>query len=188
MHNNLLEKIKLLEINKDIDDISLKFLKKKYRELAKKYHPDTSEYKDGKKFVELEAAYDFLVKNIDVLKKFITNKSSDSGNEKTVSVVFKEILTFTYFFSKNEAITGIKKTLNLNERINCFQQDCGNKIKDPELGFILNDDCPECRGSFFTAKRHIVLLRIKPEWVRDNTELKAKTYHGEDIKIKLKQK
>lgn len=60
--------------------ITLDDIKRAYRRLSKKYHPDTAgvEYKDGKKFTELTKAKDFLTENIDYVNRIISNGQINS--------------------------------------------------------------------------------------------------------------
>ena len=64
--------IQLLELNED-EDITIEDLKKNYRQLSQIYHPDiaNSRYSDGKKFMELKKAYDYLLENIDEINKVV---------------------------------------------------------------------------------------------------------------------
>lgn len=64
--------IQLLELNED-EDITIEDLKKNYRQLSQIYHPDiaNSRYSDGKKFMELKKAYDYLLENIYEINKVV---------------------------------------------------------------------------------------------------------------------
>ena len=51
-----------------------------YRKLSKIYHPDVANdrYKDGKKFIELQNARDYLIANVDIVNSAISNGFSSS--------------------------------------------------------------------------------------------------------------
>lgn len=58
-----------------------------YRKLSHIYHPDVANarYKDGKKFVELKDAHDYLIENIDYVNGLIRNSFSSNGNQSRYS-------------------------------------------------------------------------------------------------------
>ena len=64
--------IQLLELNDD-EDITIEDVNNAYRQLSKIYHPDiaNSRYGDGKKFVELQEAKDYLLENIEEVKHLV---------------------------------------------------------------------------------------------------------------------
>ena len=64
----------LLELPLD-KEVNLDTLKNQYLSLSKVYHPDTSieRYADGKKFILIKNAYDFLSKNIGLVNYLIQN-------------------------------------------------------------------------------------------------------------------
>ena len=64
------ECLKILNIDKS-KEITLDIIKSQFRKLSKVYHPDLCEekYKDGKKFMELNDAYNYLNENINNIKK-----------------------------------------------------------------------------------------------------------------------
>ena len=64
------ECLKILSLDKT-KDITLDIIKSQFRKLSKIYHPDLCEpkYKDGKKFIELNDAYNYLNQNFNNIKK-----------------------------------------------------------------------------------------------------------------------
>lgn len=58
-----------------------------YRKLSHIYHPDVANarYKDGKKFVELKDAHDYLIDNIDYVNNLIKNSFSLSSGQSRYS-------------------------------------------------------------------------------------------------------
>jgi len=56
---DLKKSIKILEL--EDSDISIKLVKKKYRELVKKYHPDLTEMNNKEIINEINEAYKFLI-------------------------------------------------------------------------------------------------------------------------------
>ena len=65
--------IQLLELNED-EDITEEDIRNAYKQLSRIYHPDISNkrYIDGKKFVELKDAHDYLLKHIDQIRNLVT--------------------------------------------------------------------------------------------------------------------
>ena len=87
MDNSQIKKyILLLELPLD-KAISLDDIKRAYRRLSKKYHPDTAsvEYKDGKKFTELTRAKDYLIENLDYVNRIIANGQINSTYSSSYS-------------------------------------------------------------------------------------------------------
>ena len=87
MDNSQIKKyILLLELPLD-KAISLDDIKRAYRRLSKKYHPDTAsvEYKDGKKFTELTRAKDYLIDNLDYVNRIIANGQINSTYSSSYS-------------------------------------------------------------------------------------------------------
>ena len=56
----LLQSLSMLELDKSA---SLEDIKRQYRLLSKKHHPDVNKDKDNTKFIEISTAYDWLTKN-----------------------------------------------------------------------------------------------------------------------------
>jgi len=78
-------KDKALEILGLTKDATLTDIRKKYRELAKKYHPDRNNDHDAtKNFIEVTDAYNILykeLKNNNDLQSNASNKNNDSGDD-----------------------------------------------------------------------------------------------------------
>ena len=64
------ECIKSLELDPS-KELTLDSIKSQFRKLSKIYHPDlaNSMYKDGKKFIEINEAYNYLNKNYEEINK-----------------------------------------------------------------------------------------------------------------------
>ena len=73
--------LNILELATD-KPISEEIVKEAYRKLAQIYHPDVANarYKDGKKFIQLKEARDFLIDNIDSVNSLIRNGFSSSSS------------------------------------------------------------------------------------------------------------
>lgn len=64
---NHLENLKL----NNIEELTIDEIKKSYRQLAKKYHPDIGIYKDGTMMIKINDSKDFLIENLDVVNSFL---------------------------------------------------------------------------------------------------------------------
>lgn len=95
---------------------SLDEVKKAYRKLAKRYHPDVADQSDSKKFQEIKAAYEYLIKPQPSFQEF--KVSAKTGNEekearlKEARIRFKEqqykehLAELNYFKSQT---TGVRR-------------------------------------------------------------------------------
>ena len=65
--------IQLLELNED-EDITEEDVRNAYKQLSRIYHPDISNkrYTDGKKFIELKVAHDYLLGHIEQIRTLVT--------------------------------------------------------------------------------------------------------------------
>ena len=85
MNNNEIMKIMkyltLLELENETK-IDEQMIQRNFRKLAFMYHPDRADerYKDGKRFIELQQAREYLVSNIIVVNRILSNRSSNSTN------------------------------------------------------------------------------------------------------------
>ena len=77
--------LKLYGFNKN-EIITIDKINKKYKILAKKYHPDTSIYKDGNEFKKLIEGKKFLLRNIDYINNngFNDNYTKDELYEEAI--------------------------------------------------------------------------------------------------------
>ncbi len=69
--------LNLLELSLS-NKLTKETVEKQYRTMSHIYHPDVSAkyYKDGKKFIQLKEAYNFVINNIDYVNKLIENNFS----------------------------------------------------------------------------------------------------------------
>ena len=79
--------LKLYGFNKN-EIITIDKINKRYKILAKKYHPDTSIYKDGNEFIKFIEGKKFLLRNIDYINNngFNDNYTKDELYEKAISI------------------------------------------------------------------------------------------------------
>jgi hypothetical protein len=139
---------RILELPDNYTDV---LLKKKYKCLAMKYHPDKNKENTNEKFTEINSAYNFLL---------------NEKPEKVENVLNNIFKTFTSSFTfaqkpqpKNENINlvltameyflGCTKTVNIKQRCNCIKMICGGCGGN---GFGFNGVCMECLGDCFTQK------------------------------------
>ena len=82
MQNNektkIMKYLTLLELDNE-NKVDEQLIQKKFRELSFTYHPDLADekYKDGKRFVELQEAREYLISNITYVNKILFNKTSN---------------------------------------------------------------------------------------------------------------
>ena len=77
--------LKLYGFNKN-EILTIDKINKKYKILAKKYHPDTSIYKDGNEFIKFIEGKKFLLRNIDYINNngFNDNYTKDELYEEAI--------------------------------------------------------------------------------------------------------
>lgn len=121
----------ILEIS---EDSSIEDIKKAYKRLALKYHPDISpDSKD--KFLLISEAYEFLIKNH-------KRRNKSSSYNKMFAEMFKSIKQKTVNqtiikvnITVEEALTGnIEKKLKIFFEVPC------------NCSFVLRKNCPNCKG------------------------------------------
>jgi len=153
------------------DEFTEEHLKKNYRRLAKKYHPDKSFDKNSDKFVKIQQAYEFFSKKnenfnesepdlTNIFQNFTNGFANDFTNDFTNlffknfsnsfkrpstgnTNIFKEIL-----ITPKEYFTGCTKEFTIPLNCNCEQELCKNCMG---CGYILNglnlETCMECLGN-----------------------------------------
>ena len=155
---NLLEALKVLELS---DDYTPEMLKKNYKSMAMKYHPDkNSEPNANDKFLKVSQAYEFLL-NPTPVPVF---QSPD------LSFLFKSFNPFNLFnqipikkqnevlidLTAKEYFTGTTKSVKVKTICNCEKNICincagsGFNLKNNK-GVILNT-CMECLGNGYLQK------------------------------------
>jgi DnaJ-class molecular chaperone len=150
---NVLKARRILELPEKFDDV---LLKKNYRSLAMKYHPDKNKETDTTDtFAEINAAHEYLLKT--------------NGNESNFDNVFGNLFkSFTSFqFTKpmpfkqetivtltaKEYITGTMKSFNVKERCSCEHKicnECGGCGYSLQGKSIALDVCTNCTGDGYT--------------------------------------
>ena len=155
---NLLEALEVLELS---DDYTPEMLKKNYKSMAMKYHPDkNSEPNANDKFLKVSQAYEFLL-NPTPIPVF---QSPD------LSFLFKSFNPFNLFnqipikkqnevlidLTAKEYFTGTTKSVKIKTICNCEKNLCincagsGFNLKNNK-GVILNT-CMECLGNGYLQK------------------------------------
>lgn len=117
-------------------DASLTEIKKAYRTLAKKYHPD-NEYGDKDKFRQVELAYQTL-KDEDTRRKYdeFTKKSKEENKEEEKMVSFDELVNIyknTEFQLKVSINAMIKKVEEREDKFSSIYNDFCEAIKSKSL-------------------------------------------------------
>jgi curved DNA-binding protein CbpA len=93
--------IEILEL--DPNNLSLDLIKKAYRHLSLKYHPDVSSNTDGAKFILINAAYEFLLKNLHFFNpdEYYETEDELTNRIKAIKKSFEMIRT-EYYDKHNE--------------------------------------------------------------------------------------
>ena len=155
---NLLEALQVLELS---DDYTPEMLKKNYKSMAMKYHPDKNNEPDANdKFLKVSQAYEFLL-----------NPTPDPVFQSPdLSFLFKSFNPFNLFnqipikkqnevlidLTAKEYFTGTTKSVKVKTICNCEKNICincagsGFNLKNNK-GVILNT-CMECLGNGFIQK------------------------------------
>ena len=155
---NLLEALQVLELS---DDYTPEMLKKNYKSMAMKYHPDKNSEPDANdKFLKVSQAYEFLL-----------NPTPDPVFQSPdLSFLFKSFNPFNLFnqipikkqnevfidLTAKEYFTGTTKSVKVKTICNCEKNICincagsGFNLKNNK-GVILNT-CMECLGNGFIQK------------------------------------
>ncbi|MDQ7815890.1 MAG: J domain-containing protein [Melioribacteraceae bacterium] len=103
--------IEILEL--DAHNLTPDLIKKSYRRLSLKYHPDITANSDGAKFILINAAYEFLLKN---LSFFDLNDLSETEDELKMRIA-----------AIKKSFESIKKDYDVAHN-NCFQKIVDNLI------------------------------------------------------------
>ena len=129
-----MNKLKACEILELPDNYSEDILKKKYKSLAMKYHPDKNKtgLATNEKFTEMSAAYEFLSKN--------TNQPANINVDNLFNNIFKTFTTNFQFqpmkphkqqtvninlvFTAKEYIAGTTRSLSVKSQCNCERKIC----------------------------------------------------------------
>lgn len=151
----------------EIEELSsIDEVKKAYKKLAKKYHPDVSEDKSGWYFLKIKEAYDVLS---DENKKEIYDRkikrTKKSFNYKDLESLFKkkkeEInVEDELVLSFEESIKGCVKNFNSIHKVKCKECDgegivdkdgfclfCGGTGKESKSNSFFNQNCFNCKGT-----------------------------------------
>jgi uncharacterized metal-binding protein YceD (DUF177 family)/uncharacterized protein YktA (UPF0223 family) len=98
----------LLELSTDLK-INEEQVKTAYRQLSKIYHPDLSneKYKDGKKFIQLQEAKDYLINNLAYVNRLIASNFS-TGSSHTSS-------NYDYEAKQREEVLELLKIVGLDD-------------------------------------------------------------------------
>lgn len=107
--------VEILEL--DSQNLTSAEIKKAYRRLSMKYHPDVSTNTDGSKFILINAAYEFLIKNL----SFINNEDFLETEDELISRISLirkafEMIRVEYITKHNQVFEAIVNNLidNLN--------------------------------------------------------------------------
>lgn len=129
------------------DQSSLDEVKKKYKELSKKYHPDVNkEIGSEEKFKKINEAYDRIKKGDDPQPEFNSHgfnpfESDFFGNifNRAHKRHVPENITLNTNISFNDSVLGTKKNISFNRKIKCQSCNGQGQVK-------LDNGCDKCQG------------------------------------------
>lgn len=129
--------VEILEL--DSNNLTPEEIKKAYRRLSLKYHPDVSSNTDGSKFILINAAYEYLLKNL----SFINNKEFQETEDELktrISSIHKafELIRNEYYNKHNEIFESM-----VNNLINTLDSYTSHK----RLREGINNDFPRIVGN-----------------------------------------
>lgn len=118
--------------------ITIDKINKKYKILAKKYHPDTSIYKDGNEFKKLIEGKKFLLRNIDYINNngFNDNYTKDELYEEAIKSFNNDL--YEKAISIFEMLDGYKDSYDLLNESRVILESL-NKKKYDDAKIYFND-------------------------------------------------
>lgn len=157
--NEIMKYLELLELDNETK-IDEEMIQRNFRKLSFMYHPDRAaeEYKDGKRFVELQEARKYLISNIksanNILSKKTFNATYSYYEEKTSEDLEKERI-------QKEIKTKLKKEILENVDKNLYRQREYRFI----ISFVneyVNEYINEFKGSInYQAEYETIMSEIK---------------------------
>lgn len=152
---------------------SLEEIKKSYKKLAFEYHPDRNGGGDSTKFLEIQEAYQYLLKNHKPRKNdsSFTNMFNDMMKSMHKEQNKNHIIHLDIPIL--DAIKGVEKTLNIK-----FDVVCG-------CSFIIRDRCPKCGGLGYITEEKLGVFRFDNIAHQNQTYLYRNYHKGINLQIKI---
>lgn len=138
----------LFEFN-NYDEVSKEEINKRYKILAKKYHPDTSVNKDGNEFVKLIDAKNFLINNLAYIENLRMYYYSNNSNEYIYSKAIECFNSDDYLTAINlfSSVGDYKDSIKLKEEAIIILESINNKIYNDGI-------------SYFNKKRYFKTIKV----------------------------
>ena len=164
MNTNNLNYYTILEVNKNA---SIEEIKKSYKQLAKKYHPDKNIHNNNKeeidkikeKFFQISTAYNILSdetrrNNYDLFGNSLYNNNDSAFDNTPIHTNFNFIFD-TLLKKKNNNSSIKKKDINIRHNINCELIDILNG-KNITIHIEKNIVCERCKGLKTNNKNNVI--------------------------------
>ena len=124
------------------DNSSLDEIKKAYKKMSLKHHPDVTGIDSTEDFIKIKEAYDFLIKNHkETVDKAYDTMWSDMFRASMRTPSYKQVHSAVVRCSLEEAISGFERELNLSIDIPCRK-----------CSVLTRSICNSCGGSGFNKE------------------------------------
>ncbi len=168
---NEIDFYKILEVN---PSSSIEDIKKSYKRLALKYHPDRNPETENK-FKDIKNAYEYLLENHSNKRKIVKNGAFTEMFSEMFrpqqKIKYKQLLNLE--LSLEEALSGIKKDLQIFLDIPCV------------CNIITRRECRFCKGLGFIKESKKICLDIPGEIYQHQTFTYKDFYKNIDLQVRI---
>jgi hypothetical protein len=168
---NLKDALEILEIDSKYDELTLEFIKKRYRKLALKYHPDKNNdtEESTERFKKINEAYNYL--KSDECIYFVNHDEEDDIIDDSSSIYLNVLKNFIKSVMDGEYIDVIAKIVN----------DILNKGKQISLKIFEDLDKDTALNIYIFLSRYKSILYISDELLDNVKQLVIQKYENVEI-------